>query len=134
MNLLLDTHIVLWAIADHPKLSEAARDLITDPDNTIYYSAVSVWEVLLKNSSPRNNLDLSAEDFIEYCEEAGYIALPMKPRHVAAASKLDTSAADKQHSDPFDRMLLAQAKSENFSFVTHDEKLLLYGEKCVIAV
>ncbi len=134
MNPLLDTHIALWALADDPRLSETARELITDPDNTIYYSAVSAWEVLLKCSSPKNNLTLTAKDFIQYCEDAGYVILPLKPRHVAAASDLDTSAIDKKHSDPFDRMLLSQAKSENFSFITHDEKLLLYAEKCVIPV
>ena len=134
MNILLDTHIALWAISDHPKLPDKARELITDPDNTIYYSAVSAWEVMLKHDSPRNNLSLTPEDFISYCEEAGYVALNMKPKHVIAASRLDTSAADKQHNDPFDRLLLAQAKSENFSFLTHDEKIPLYNENCVIAV
>ena len=134
MNILLDTHIALWAISGHPKLPEKARELITDPDNTIYYSAVSAWEVLLKHDSPRNNLTLTPEDFISYCEDAGYVALNMKPKHVSAASGLDAAPVDKQHSDPFDRLLLAQAKAENFSFLTHDEKIPLYHEKCVIAV
>ena len=134
MNILLDTHIALWAIADHPKLPEKARELIMDPDNTIYYSVVSAWEVLLKHDSPRNNLALPAEDFITYCNEAGYIALNMKPKHIAVASKLDVSRIDRQHSDPFDRLLLSQAKAENFSFLTHDEKIPLYNEKCIIAV
>ena len=134
MNILLDTHIALWAITDHPKLPVKARELITDPDNTIYYSAVSAWEVMLKNNSPRNNLALTAEDFISYCEEAGYIALNMKPKHVITASKLDTSRMSQPHQDPFDGLLLSQAKAENFSFLTHDEKIPLYNEKCVIAV
>lgn len=134
MNILLDTHIALWAIADHPRLSQPARELITDPDNTIYYSAVSAWEVLLKYDSPKNNLSLSPEDFIHYCEEAGYVPLSLKTKHIAAAMRLDTSAAGKQHSDPFDRILLSQAKAENFSFLTHDDKLTLYNEKCVILV
>ena len=51
MNLLLDTHIALWALNDDPSLSEKAKELILDPDNTIYYSMVSVWEVLLKHSN-----------------------------------------------------------------------------------
>lgn len=134
MNILLDTHIALWAITDHPKLPEKARELITDPDNTIYYSAVSAWEIMLKHDSPRNNLNLTAEEFISYCEEAGYVPLNMKPRHIITASHLDTASIDKQHSDPFDRLLLAQAKAENFSFLTHDEKIPLYNEKCVIIV
>ena len=58
MNILLDTHIALWAISDDERLSEEAKEIILDPDNTIYYSAVSVWEVLLKHNSTSNNLEL----------------------------------------------------------------------------
>jgi PIN domain nuclease of toxin-antitoxin system len=134
MNILLDTHVALWALTDHPKLSKEARGFITDPDNTIYYSAVSAWEVLLKHDSPKNNLTLTPEEFIAYCEDAGFIELNMKPKHIVTASKLDTSGVDKRHSDPFDRLLLSQAKSENFTFLTHDEKIPLYKEKCVIMI
>ena len=134
MNILLDTHIALWALTDHPRLSKTAKDFITDPDNTVYYSPVSVWEVLLKHDSPKNNLTLTPEEFVDFCENSGYVALNMKPKHVITASQLDTENIDKSHSDPFDRLLLAQAKSENFSFFTHDEKMPLYNEKCVIMV
>ena len=134
MNILLDTHIALWAIKDDPKLSKAARDFIIDPDNTIYYSPVSAWEVLLKHDSPKNNLTLTPEEFVDFCEGSGYVALNMKPKHVVIASRLDTTKIEKIHSDPFDRLLLAQAKSENFTFLTHDEKMPLYNEKCVIMV
>ena len=134
MNILLDTHVALWAITDHPKLPKAAREFIIDPDNTIYYSPVSAWEVLLKHDSPKNNLTLTPEEFVDFCEGSGYIALNMKPKHVVTAFMLDTSAVDKQHSDPFDRLLLSQAKSENFTFLTHDEKMPLYNEKCVTMV
>ena len=134
MNILLDTHIAVWAITDDPMLSKAARDFILDPDNTIYYSSVSAWEVLLKHDSPKNNLDFTAEEFIEGCEVSGYIPLNMKPKHVVAASKLDVSNVEKRHRDPFDRLLLSQAKSENFTFLTHDEKIPLYNEKCVSMV
>ena len=134
MNLLLDTHIALWALTDHPKLSGVARELIMDPDNTIYYSSVSVWEVLLKNDSASNNLSLTPEDFVQYCEEAGFFPLALKPKHIIAASKLDTAEIDKRHRDPFDRILLSQAKAEDYSFVTRDEKLPLYHEKCILSV
>ena len=134
MNILLDTHIALWAISDSPKLSDKARTMITDPDNTVYYSSVSAWEILLKCASPKNNLSLTAQDFISYCDESGYIPLPLKNEHVASASLLDTDSAAKVRNDPFDRMLLSQAKSENFSFLTHDEKIGLYNEKCVVMV
>ena len=135
MNLLLDTHIVLWAIGDNPKLSDKARELIMDPDNTIYFSSVSTWEVMMKHNAPNSNLSITAQEFISYCEEAGFFPLNMVNKHVVTASQLYTTEADKyNHKDPFDRLLLAQAKSENYSFLTHDSKLDYYNEKCVIKV
>ena len=132
MNILLDTHIAIWAISNHPKLSEKARKLISDPDNTIYFSSVSVWEVLLKHDSPKNNLTLTPDQFVEYCEESGYYQLHMSAKHVLVASSLDISNVDKEHRDPFDRLLLSQAKAENYSFLTHDFRISLYNEKCAI--
>ena len=135
MNLLLDTHIALWAISDDPKLPDKARDLISDPDNNIYFSSVSAWEILLKNQSSSNNLNLSPIDFLDYCEESGYYLMNMTAKHVVECSKLNTEEADKHgHKDPFDRILLAQAKAENYSFLTHDAKISFYHEKCVIEV
>lgn len=134
MNIILDTHIAIWAISNHPMLTEKARKLILDPDNTIYFSSVSVWEVLLKHDSPKNGLTLTPDHFVEYCEESGYYQLNMASKHVLTAAALDISKVDREHRDPFDRLLLAQAKAENYSFLTHDGRLLLYNEKCVIKV
>ncbi len=135
MNLLLDTHIALWAIGDNPKLSEKAKELITDPDNTVYFSSVSTWEVMMKHDAPHTNLDLTASEFVKYCEEAGYYQLNMANKHVVAASQLDVTCAEKHnHKDPFDRLLLAQAKAENFSLITHDSKFDYYDEKCILKV
>ena len=134
MNILLDTHIAIWAISNHRNLVARARDLISDPDNTIYFSSISVWEVLLKRDSPKSNLTLTPEDFVEYCEESGYYQLHMKSKHVLTAATLDISSVDKEHRDPFDRLLLAQAKAENFTFLTHDYRLSMYNESCVIKV
>jgi PIN domain nuclease of toxin-antitoxin system len=134
MNILLDTHLALWALTDHPMLSSVARQFIVDPDNTVYYSSVSAWEVLLKHDSPRNNLSLTPDEFINYCDASGYVPLNMKPKHVLEASRLNIAEVDKLHSDPFDRLLLSQAKSENLLLLTHDEKFCLYKEKCVTIV
>ena len=134
MNILLDTHIAIWAISNHRNLPDKARELISDPDNNIYFSSVSTWEVLLKRDSPKNNLTLTPEEFVEYCEESGYYQLNMKSKHVLEAAALVISNVDKEHRDPFDRILLAQAKAENYSFLTHDSRLLLYNESCVIKV
>jgi len=135
MNLLLDTHIALWAIGDNPKLSERAKELILDPDNTVYFSAVSTWEVLMKHDAPHTNLSLTALEFIQYCEGAGFYQLNLSSRHVVEASQLDVTEAENHgHRDPFDRILLAQAKAENYAFITHDPKIDYYHEKCVVKV
>jgi len=134
MNLLLDTHIAIWALNDDPALSEKARELILDPDNTIYYSTVSVWEVLLKHTRRPGNIPFDESDFSEGCREAGFVPLSLTDKHVLAVHTLSRPNYIKEHNDPFDRLLLAQAKVENFSFLTHDELIPGYEEKCVIPV
>lgn len=134
MNLLLDTHIAIWALNDDPALSEKARDLILDPDNTIYYSTVSVWEVLLKHSRRPKDIPFDEVDFAECCKEAGFIALGLADKHILSVRTLLRPDHCKEHNDPFDRLLIAQAKVENLSFLTHDESIADYEEKCIIHV
>ena len=134
MNLLLDTHIAIWALNDDPALSEKARELILDPDNTIYYSAVSVWEVLLKHARRPENIPFSEKDFSEGCKEAGFLPLHLAEKHILAVSTLARPAGCREHNDPFDRLLLAQAKTENLSLLTHDALIPDYDERCVIPV
>lgn len=134
MNLLLDTHIAIWALNDDPALSEKARELILDPDNTIYYSTVSVWEVLLKHTRRPDSIPFNEKDFSEGCQEAGFFPLGLADKHVLAVRTLSRPADIKEHNDPFDRLLVAQAKVENMSFLTHDELIPGYEEKCIISV
>ncbi len=134
MNLLLDTRIAVWALNDDPALSAKARELILDPDNTIYYSAVSVWEVMLKHARRPESIPFSEKDFSESCKDAGFVPLSLADKHILAVSTLIRPADCKAHNDPFDRLLLAQAKVENFSFLTHDELISDYYEKCVVPV
>ena len=130
MTILLDTHMAIWALLDSPKLTSKAKQLITDPDNTIYYSVVSVWEVLLKHSGHPDNMDLSADVFSESCKDAGFVPLELRDKHVITAGRFSLDV--EGHKDPFGRLLLAQAKTENMSFLTHDRRLSNYPEKCII--
>ena len=132
MNLLLDTHIAIWALEGNEELSGKARYFILDPNNTIYYSAVSVWEVALKHSRKPDLIPFNEHDFSAYCKEAGYSLLNINEKHVLAVNTL--SKPSKEHNDPFDRLLLAQAKVENFSFMTHDELIVTYQEKFIVDV
>ena len=134
MNLLLDTHIAIWALNDDSALSQKARELILDPDNTIYYSTVSVWEVLLKHARRPDNIPFTETDFSEGCKEAGFVPLGLADKHILAVHTLSRPDTVKEHNDPFDQLLLAQAKVENLSFLTHDELIPGYGEKCIIHV
>ncbi len=134
MNLLLDTHVAIWALNDDPALSEKARDLILDSDNTIYYSTVSVWEVLLKHARRPGNIPFDEKDFSAGCLAAGFVPLSLFDKHVLAVRTLRRPEDAKEHNDPFDRLLLAQAKVENMLFLTHDKLIPEYQEKCILAI
>ena len=88
----------------------------------------------MQHDRAKSNLNLTPAEFGAHCEESGYYHLNMKSKHVLTAATLDISKIDKDHRDPFDRLLLAQAKAENFSFLTHDYRLSMYNENCVIKV
>ncbi len=134
MNLLLDTHVAIWALNDDPALSEKARDLILDSDNTIYYSTLSVWEVLLKHSRRPDNIPFDEKDFSEGCLSAGFVPLSLFDKHILAVHTLRRSKDAKEHNDPFDKLLVAQAKVENMFFLTHDELISGYQENCIITI
>ena len=118
MTLLLDTHVILWWQRDDRRLKRAAREAIATAD-VVWVSAVSGWEVAIKTALGRLRLDepfsalLSADDFTE---------LPMTIAHTARLEQLPP-----HHSDPFDRMLVAQALTERATIVSRDRALAPYG-------
>lgn len=126
MRILLDTHIILWALTDDTRLSSAARSLILNPDNEVYFSAASVWEVSIKRSLGRSNMPVSGEEFVSLCRDAGYKELGMSAQHAEYVEKLPS-----HHADPFDRMLVAQSIVEPMRFLTHDRLLESYGSTVV---
>lgn len=123
MNLLLDTHIALWAIADSPKLPAKARELIANPRNTVWISAASLWEITIKHSLGRGDMPISGSEALVYFEQAGYRLLPIEPEHTVAVGELP-----HHHADPFDRLLVAQARQIPMHLVTHDTQVAKYGE------
>lgn len=134
MKLLLDTHIILWALDDNPKLSGKARDLIMDMENDIYYSTASVWETTIKYMARPDKIRISGSKLSDYCKEMRYQMLPITDNHVKALETLVYHNKSQIHNAPFDRIMLAQAKAEGLKFVTHDSKIPFYEESCVIAV
>jgi PIN domain nuclease of toxin-antitoxin system len=123
MNLLLDTHTFLWWITDAPKLSKAARDLMGNGQNTLYWSAASSWEVSIKYALGRLPLPEIPEIFLPSELSQNRIeSLPVIDAHAFRAGHLP-----RYHRDPFDRMLIAQAQVESLVILSNDQKLGLYG-------
>lgn len=131
MKYLLDTHILLWAINGSSRLPEEAREILLDPDNTIYYSSVSVWEIALKHRAHPDEIGISGKTFAAYCQEAGYLRLDMEEEHILEEETLKVAEGAPPHNDPFDRMLIAQAKAEKLILLTKDVKMQSYKEPCV---
>ncbi|WP_233883993.1 type II toxin-antitoxin system VapC family toxin [Paraburkholderia flagellata] len=127
MNVLLDTHIALWAIADSPKLPAAARELILAPTSTIYVSTASIWEIGIKYSLQRGDMPLSGEAALHYFRQAGYRILAIEAEHAVAVESLPL-----HHQDPFDRLLVAQALTEPLRLISHDRQVARYSDTVVL--
>jgi PIN domain nuclease of toxin-antitoxin system len=126
MNLLLDTHVALWAIADSPKLPQRARDLIQAPKTTVWVSAASIWEIAIKCGMGRGDMPVSGQDAVRYFQESGYRFLPIDVEHALAVESLPA-----HHQDPFDRILVAQALVEPMRLMTHDPLVARYSDTII---
>ena len=124
MNLLLDTHSLLWYGLNDPKLSVVARRLILDPQNIVLLSPVSFWEIAIKVSIGKLALHHPFEEFIDLClVQNGFKILPIEPRHTA---RVITLGFPSNHKDPFDRLLVSQAIVEQVPIVSDDPHLDAY--------
>lgn len=123
MNLLLDTHVALWAITDSPKLSAAARELIEHPKASLWVSVASVWEITIKYNLARGDMPISGEQALRYFQQSGYHILAIEVEHVLAVASLAN-----HHQDPFDRLLVAQALTEPMRLLTHDQTVAKYSD------
>ena len=122
MNLLLDTHILLWAAGQPEKLPARARKMLLDPANTLFFSPVSLWEVSIKRGLGRRDFQADARRLWRLLLASGYRELPIKSEHTVAVDELPPL-----HKDPFDRLLLAQARFEDLQLITADSALKRYG-------
>ena len=122
MKLLLDTHLLLWAAGEPSRLSKEARNLISDSDNELLFSAASLWEVSIKRGLGRKDFKADPRILRRGLLDNGYGEIPIHSDHVVV---LDTLPAI--HKDPFDRILVAQAVAEGIELVTTDSQLVQYG-------
>lgn len=118
MRLLLDTHVLLWWLADDQRLGEAARAALADATNRVWVSAVSIWEVRIKQRIGKLELPPSFADAVA---SSGFDDLAFTSTHAHAVERLPD-----HHRDPFDRALIAQAKIEDLTLVTADARLAAY--------
>jgi PIN domain nuclease of toxin-antitoxin system len=120
VNLLLDTHVFIWAVDDDPRLSAAAWSTIEEADS-VYVSSASIWEATIKYQLGKLKVD--PDRLIDAVAMSGFLELSITMRHAAAVAHLPPI-----HRDPFDRLLLAQAISEPLHFLTADDRLPQYSE------
>jgi PIN domain nuclease of toxin-antitoxin system len=118
MNLLLDTHILLWALADDSRLPAVVRAAVADGRNRVLVSAASSWEIAIKKALGKLR---SPDDLVEQVEHARFEPLDITIEHTLGVAELPL-----HHADPFDRLLVAQARADRLTLVTMDSKLQPY--------
>jgi PIN domain nuclease of toxin-antitoxin system len=121
MRLLLDTHLLLWAAGEPRRLSRKARGLIADESNALFFSSASIWEVAIKGSLGRADFQVDAGQLLQGLLANGYEELAVSGRHAAQVAHLPPL-----HADPFDRMLVAQARAEGMTLLTADDQVAQY--------
>lgn len=119
MNVIIDTHIFLWALAEPKKLSDAKRSALEDLSNTIYVSAVTIAELMIKASLGKLQIDFNP---VAKAKESGFALLDFNPEAALLLKDMPFF-----HKDPFDRMLIAQSIIHNYPIMTEDSKMSRYG-------
>jgi PIN domain nuclease of toxin-antitoxin system len=122
MRLLLDTHVFIWCVEDSRKLRPFVRETLASPENLVYVSSVSIWEISIKQSLGKLELQTTGERLVESIAACGFIELPITASHAARVAVLPW-----HHADPFDRLLVAQARFSDLTLVTEDERIKRYG-------
>lgn len=123
MRLLLDTHVLLWAVGEQARLDDATRDLLENPENEVLFSAASIWEIAIKSRLRRAGFGVRPEDVATAAVEIGFVELPVRATAAAQVAELPM-----HHRDPFDRLLIAQAIAGPTRFYTADALLPRYSE------
>lgn len=123
MKVLLDTHVLLWALGNPERLPGYIVELICDEKNEIYVSAASLWEISIKHKKAPAQMPFSSIQIRDYCQRAGYYFLSVSVESTSTFDKLTFS----NNNDPFDQMLVSQSIANNMKFITHDEKIKQFG-------
>ena len=122
---MLDTHTLLWAIGNTKKLSKKVIQTIVNPNNEVYVSAVSLWEIAIKYSIGKLEVDFDIEKIPDYCHIMGLHMMPLDPVDALKSQKLPFR---NDHKDPFDRMLVYQCIKNDITLISNDSRIELYKE------
>src|SRR3990167_6725917 len=123
MHILLDTHILLWALTEPEKLSQNAQDMLANPSHEILYSEASIWEIAIKCQIKRVAFPIPPNEIAQAANHSGFTELPVHSRAAVLVSELPLF-----HRDPFDRLLVAQALTEPAHLLTVDTALQPYSQ------
>jgi PIN domain nuclease of toxin-antitoxin system len=123
MRLLLDTHLLLWALAEPERLDATTRAALEDPGNEVMFSAASLWEIAIKASLGRPDFFFDPAQILQAALETGFVELPVR-----STAAIRVASLPPHHRDPFDRLLIAQAMSEPVRLYTADPLLPPYSE------
>jgi PIN domain nuclease of toxin-antitoxin system len=127
VKVLLDTHTFLWWVADDPQISVTAKNIIVNPDNDIYLSVISAWEIIIKVGTGKLSLSEPPEIYIPNPIASNqFEILPVQISHILKINSLHNF-----HKDPFDRLLIAQSLVEDFSLITIDSAITQYPVKTI---
>ena len=123
MVVLLDTHVLLWALDAPERLPQAVAAQLESPEAMVYFSAASIWEIAIKASLGKIDFDHSPEAIAQAARDTGFVELPVRAEHGARVARLPM-----HHRDPFDRVLIAQAQLLPARLITADAALVPYSE------
>ena len=126
MRVLLDTHVLVWYLEGNPNLSRPQRELIVKPETEVFVSMASLWEIAIKSSIGKIRLTRPLTEILQQLSSQSIDILNLAPRHI-----LQVATLPFHHRDPFDRMIIAQAKAEFLPVITNDAEFGAYEVKLI---
>ena len=126
MNYLLDTHTIIWFLNGDNKLSIKSKEIIENQDNFKFVSIASIWEIAIKISLDKIKFDKGFKKFLDLLEDNGFEIIPISFDHALTVSTLKFI-----HRDPFDRLIISQAMTDNLTIITKDEYIEKYDIKTI---
>jgi PIN domain nuclease of toxin-antitoxin system len=124
MNYLLDTHTLIWFLNGEDNLSDKSKEVIENPENSNFISIASIWELAIKISLDKFKFEKGFKKFLELIDENGFEIIPISFEHAVRLSRLEFI-----HRDPFDRLIVVQAMTDNLTVITKDENMAKYEIK-----